>query len=282
MELTFTKMHGIGNDFVVVDCLAAADAPPADALQAAAVRLCDRKFGIGGDGVLVVLPSDKADFLMRMFNPDGSEAEMCGNGIRCFARFVYDRGHTTSTEITVDTLGGIKRLSLSLKNGVVDTVKVDMGRPGLDRADLPMTGAAGKVLGEKIEAAGRTIAVTGVSMGNPHVVFFADQADDVLINTLGPVIETHPLFPRRTNVHAVQIQSRDELTMLTWERGAGRTLACGTGACACAVAAALNDLTGRRVLAHLAGGDLLIEWEQDDHVYMTGPATEVFTGTITL
>lgn len=282
MNLSFTKMQGIGNDFVVVDCLAP-DAPDAAMLQAASVRLCDRKFGIGGDGVLLVLPSENADFLMRMFNPDGSEAEMCGNGIRCFARFVFDRGYTKAAEITVDTLGGVKRLALNVKNGVVDTVKVDMGRPGLDRADLPMNGdTPGRVLAEPLEAGGEIVAITGVSMGNPHAVFFVDEAQDSVINTLGPIIETHPAFPRRTNVHAVQVNSRDELTMLTWERGAGRTLACGTGACACAVAAALNDKTGRRVLTHLPGGDLLIEWETDDHVYMTGPAAEVFTGTISL
>lgn len=282
MELAFTKMQGIGNDFVVADCLAPGG-PSVAALQAASVRLCDRKFGIGGDGVLAVLPSDSADFLMRMFNPDGSEAEMCGNGIRCFAKFVFDRGYTDKTEIRVDTLGGVKVLSLTLRNGKVDQVKVDMGKPGLDRADLPMTGEPGTPLGQPVEVGGETVALTGVSMGNPHVVFFAEEATDALIDRLGPPLEKHSLFPRRTNVHVVQILSPSEIKMLTWERGAGRTLACGTGACACAVASALNGLTGRRVLAHLAGGDLLLEWsEEDGHVYMTGPAVEVFTGTISL
>lgn len=282
MELAFTKMQGIGNDFVVADCLAPGG-PSVEALQAASVRLCDRKFGIGGDGVLAVLPSDSADFLMRMFNPDGSEAEMCGNGIRCFAKFVFDRGYTDKTEIRVDTLGGVKVLSLTLRNGKVDQVKVDMGKPGLDRADLPMTGEPGTPLGQPVEVGGETVALTGVSMGNPHVVFFAEEATDALIDRLGPPLEKHSLFPRRTNVHVVQILSPSEIKMLTWERGAGRTLACGTGACACAVASALNGLTGRRVLAHLAGGDLLLEWsEEDGHVYMTGPAVEVFTGTISL
>jgi diaminopimelate epimerase len=282
MELAFIKMQGIGNDFVVADCLIPEPAPAA-ALQAAAVRLCDRKFGVGADGVILVLPSATADFQMRMFNPDGSEAEMCGNGIRCFAKYVFDHGYTDRTEIRVDTLGGVMVLSLSLKNGTVDRVKVDMGAPRLDRADLPMVGEPGRVIDQPVTVAGETVALTGVSMGNPHVIFFADPATDAHIDYLGPVLEKHALFPRRTNVHAVEVISPTEIKMLTWERGAGRTLACGTGACACAVAANLNGLTGRRVLVHLAGGDLSIEWsEEDGHVYMTGPAEEVFAGTIAL
>jgi diaminopimelate epimerase len=281
MNLQFTKMEGIGNDFVVVDCLVP-NAPSETELQAASERLCDRKFGIGGDGVLLVLPSETADFKMRMFNPDGTEAEMCGNGIRCFAKFAFDAGHSAKRTLSVETLAGTMLVELAGADASIDGVRVDMGIPVLDRAELPMVGASGRVLAEPVEVAGETVTLTGVSMGNPHVVFFAEDASDALIDRLGPPLEKHSLFPRRTNVHAVQILGPSEIKMLTWERGAGRTLACGTGACACAVASALNGLTGRTVLAHLPGGDLKIEWGEDDHVYMTGPATHVFTGVMAL
>ncbi len=276
-------MQGIGNDFVVVDCLVPGFDWTQDELQAVSEHLCDRKFGIGGDGVLLVLPGEQTDFTMRMFNPDGTEAEMCGNGIRCFAKFVHDRGYTEKSVITVNTGGGVKTLELSGgETSPGDRVKVDMGKPGLKRADLPMTGDPNDTAQNvPVEVGGQTVYLTCVSMGNPHAVFFTENATDELINTLGPLIENHPLFPRRINVHAVQVGENDEVTMLTWERGAGRTLACGTGACAVAVASALNGKTGRRVLTHLPGGDLLIEWE-DGPVYMTGAATEVFNGTISL
>jgi diaminopimelate epimerase len=275
MKLDFTKMQGIGNDFVIVDCLTQS-APSAETLEGAASRLCDRKFGIGSDGLILVLPGSDTDFTMRMFNPDGSESEMCGNGIRCFARFVHDKGYTDKSQITVSTLAGVMVLELTDSG----KVKVDMGKPRLDRADLPMLGEPGPVLGQPVEVDGVTVALTGVSMGNPHVVFFVDDATNELINRLGPPLEKHPLFPRRTNVHAVQVLNDHEIKMLTWERGAGRTLACGTGACACAVASVLNGKTGRRVLCHLPGGDLFIEWEENGPVYMTGPAETVFIGAI--
>jgi diaminopimelate epimerase len=281
MRLDFTKMHGLGNDFVVAECLVEGTPTP-EQVEPHLPRLGDRRFGIGYDQFLFVLPSDRADFRMAIYNTDGSVAEMCGNGIRAFAKFVYERGHTDKKTITVDTLAGIKTLELYGKGNTIERVKVDMGCPGLDRSDLPMVGDPGTALGQEIEAAGRTVAITGVSMGNPHAVFYADPATDEIINTLGPVLENHPLFPRRINVHVVQVLAPDEIKMLTWERGAGRTLACGTGACASVVASALNGKTGRRVLVHLVGGDLLIDWEQDNHVYMTGPATEVFTGAIDL
>jgi diaminopimelate epimerase len=280
MTLEFTKMQGIGNDFIVADCLSATTLS-VETLQQSAVRLCDRKFGIGSDGIILILPpndNSDNDFTMRMFNPDGSEAEMCGNGIRCFARFVHAKGYTTKSAIRVETLAGVKILELVGEK----SVKVDMGKPGLNRADLPMTGEPGTVIAQQIEVDGATVSITGVSMGNPHIVFFEGTVTENIINHLGPPLEVHPLFPRRTNVHAVEIIHRDEIKMLTWERGAGRTLACGTGACACAVAAHLNGYTGRSVLVHLAGGDLWIDWEQDGSVYMTGPAETVFTGTITL
>ncbi len=280
MELQFTKMQGIGNDFVVADCLVTSQLTE-DALQAASVFLCDRKFGIGGDGVILVLPSDIADYKMRMFNPDGTEAEMCGNGIRCFAKFIRDRGHSDKTEITAETGAGV--LTLTVTDGDETKVRVDMGEPILERGEIPMTGATGTVVNERVEVAGETVSVTAVSMGNPHIALFTESATDEAIDRLGPVLEKHPLFPRKTNVHLLEVVSRTEMKMLTWERGAGRTLACGTGACASAVAAALNGFTERNVLIHLLGGDLYIEWsETDNHVYMTGAATEVFTGTVQL
>ena len=284
LMLPFVKMQGVGNDFVVVDCLKPG-APSEDTLQAASVKLCDRRFGVGSDGVLLVLPSSSADYKMRMFNPDGTEAEMCGNGIRCFAKYVVDNGYTDAAQITVETLGGVKRLEMTKgADGLVERVKVDMGAPGLERASLPMTGNGGAVAVPVTTTAGETVTLTAVSMGNPHAVFFVDDLSAVDMEKAGPPIETAPEFPRRTNVHAVQILGRDEIRMATWERGAGATLGCGTGACGSVVAAALNNLTDRRVLAHLPGGDLLIEWEEggDGHVFMTGPAVTVFDGQIAL
>ncbi len=288
MESTrFTKMHGIGNDFILID--ADAEPLPEDRLPEISRRLCHRKFGIGGDGLILVLPTDltdptdRSDFRMRMFNPDGSEAEMCGNGIRCFAKYVYDRGLIDSEQITVATLAGEMKLDLRIEGRRVGSVRVDMGAPVLDRHQIPMSGEGpSPVIGEDISVEGERYAITAVSMGNPHAVIFTDDVSSVPLEQVGPQIERCPLFPARTNVHFVKVQSSDELTMRTWERGAGATLACGTGACASVVASALNGLAGRRVTAHLPGGDLLIEWAQDNHVYMTGPATEVFEGEIDL
>ena len=286
-ELPFTKMHGIGNDFIVADFVAINK--PAfliEELQAASPFLCDRKFGVGADIVFVVLPGqDGADFAMRMFNPDGSEAEMCGNGIRCFAKFVYDRDYTANTAISIHTPAGIKTVSVSVgTDNKVTTVSVDMGRPGITRADIGMEGTpTDMVIGDGLTIGGEeTVVVTGVSMGNPHLVYFETPATDESINRLGEPLETHPMFPRRTNVHVVEVVSPTEIKMLTWERGAGRTLACGTGACASVVASHLNGFTGRQVTVHLAGGDLSIDWQDDDRVMMTGAATEVFTATVAI
>jgi diaminopimelate epimerase len=280
----FTKMHGIGNDFVMVDADPESLVSFADSeLHEISRRLCHRKFGIGGDGLILVLPSDSADFRMRMFNPDGSEAEMCGNGIRCFAKYVYDRGKTQSEQITVDTKAGVMRLDLEVEGQRVSNVRVDMGRPILRREHIPMTGAGpSPVVDESISVDGEPYRLTAVSMGNPHVIIFTDDVSAVPLERIGPRIETHAFFPARTNVHFVQIHSPREITMRTWERGAGATLACGTGACASVVASALNEYTGRSVLAHLPGGDLRIEWSEDDHVYMSGPAETVFQGEIEL
>lgn len=281
MTVRFVKMHGIGNDFPVFDHTQPG-APTIEQIGAAAVALCDRRFGIGGDGTISILPSDKADYAMRMFNPDGSEAEMCGNGIRCFAKYVYDFGLSKKTELTVDTLAGIMTVALTIEDDTVTGVRVDMGEPRLNRAELPMEGPSGQVLHELIKLNGEPFHITGVSMGNPHIVFFPEEATEELILRVGPQLEKHPAFPKRTNVHAAQVVGRDELVMKIWERGAGPTLACGTGACAVGVAAHLNGLTGRDVLIHLPGGDLRIQWGIDNHVYMTGSATTVYEGTIEL
>lgn len=279
--LNFTKMHGIGNDFVVVDGLVP-DASKLEDIIPHLVLIGDRRFGVGYDQFLYVAPSDAADFQMKIYNPDGSEAEMCGNGIRAFAKFVYDRGYTRNTTITVETLGGIKTLEMHVTGKTVDTVKVDMGEPGFNRSVLPMTGDDEPVIAEALPLSDEEVIITAVSTGNPHAIYFVDTATEASINRRGPQIENHQLFPRRINVHEIEILSPSEVKMLTWERGAGRTLACGTGACASVVAANKNGLTDRKVTVHLAGGDLLIDWADDGHIYMTGAAAESFTGTMTL
>jgi diaminopimelate epimerase len=273
----FTKMHGLGNDFVMVDGfqehLAEATLPDL------ARRVCDRHFGVGGDGLILALPSDKADFRMRLINSDGSEAEHCGNGIRCVAKLVYDRGHTQSREITVETIGRINVLQLFAESGKIETVRVDMAEPIFDRGRIPMTGPAdSECIDEPLEVGGGELRFTAVSMGNPHVVTFVDDPDQFPVTQLGPLVENHPTFPRRTNVEFIQVLGREELKMRVWERGAGETLACGTGACASLVAAHRTGRAGRKAVVHLRGGDLRIEWSDDNHIYMTGPAVTVFEG----
>jgi diaminopimelate epimerase len=269
-------MHGIGNDFVVVDALSN---PPDEARLPELSRIVnDRKFGIGGDGLILVLQSKQADYKMRMFNPDGSEAEMCGNGIRCFAKYLFDRRMITEPSLKVETKAGIKALKLLTRAGKVEAVRVDMGIPKLNRSELDMSGEDGKVVAEGLKAEGRRFEITGVSMGNPHVVIFEDSLDNFPVSRFGPAIETHKSFPKRTNVHFVKVCNQGEIIIRTWERGAGETLACGTGACACVVACVLNNKTGRNVEVHLPGGDLRIEWTGDNRVMMTGPCEEVFEG----
>ncbi len=275
--MQFTKMHGIGNDFVVFNHLD--KAPVESGLSDLSKRICDRKFGVGADGIILVLPSKVADYKMRMLNPDGSEAEMCGNGIRCFAKYLFDHKLIEDSSLKVDTLAGIKNLKLSTRAGKVEAVKVDMGQPRLRRSELPMRGDdSEKVVAEALRADGRRFEITGVSMGNPHVIIFEQGVGSFDLARFGPQIEHHKSFPQRTNVHFVQVCSTSEVVMRTWERGAGITLACGTGACAVAVACVLNEKTGRRVQVHLPGGDLLIEWNGENRVMMTGPAETVFTG----
>ena len=287
----FTKMEGLGNDYIYVngfeEKLDSKDYP------AISRAVSDRHFGIGADGLIMVLPPtapgadgrpgnpNEADFRMRIFNADGSEAEMCGNGIRCFAKYVYDRGLTNKTDLRVVTGAGIMRPRLTVENGKVTKVRVDMGEPRLRRSLIPMVGSeAEQVVGEALSAAGAEYTLTAVSMGNPHVIAFTDDVQGVDLEHIGPKLERHPAFPNRTNVHFAQVMGPGEIRMRTWERGSGITLACGTGACSVAVASALNGLTGRHVLIHLPGGDLEVEWsEQDNHVYMTGPATDICNGT---
>lgn len=266
-------MHGAGNDYVYIDCTRETIEDPARYAR----LMSDRHFGIGSDGLVLILPSERADFRMRMFNADGTEAEMCGNASRCVGKYVYDYGLTGKTGIALETGAGIKHLTLHPEGGEVGSVTVDMGTPVLEPADIPVGITAEKVVDYPLEIAGETMRMTCVSMGNPHAVFFVESCDR--IPELGPVIENHPLFPRRTNVEFVEIVDRHTLRMRVWERGAGETLACGTGACASLVAAVLNGLADNKATLHLLGGDLQIEWNrQTDHVMMTGPAETVFEG----
>ena len=285
--MDFAKMHGLGNDYVVVDGFR--EKLDEQALPGIARRLCDRHFGIGSDGLILVLPSRVANVRMRMFNPDGSEAEMCGNGIRCFGKFVHDREISRENPLSVETLAGVKTLKLSIEGGLVVSSRVDMGQPRLRRGEIPMSdpprGTAGRteqVIGEPIKVGAKRFEATCVSMGNPHCVIFVDDVDHFPVESIGPIIEHHRLFPQRTNVEFVQVLNAKEIRVRVWERGAGITPACGTGACASVVASSLNDRTDRKVTVHLPGGDLHVEWLGDGRVMMTGPAEEVFTGTIGL
>ncbi len=278
--MRFTKMHGAGNDYVYVDCFRE---PMPDNPAELARRISDRHFGVGSDGLVLICPSEKADARMRMFNADGSEAEMCGNAIRCVAKYLFERGIAHRPTVQIETGRGILTLELETAEGVVQRVRVDMGEPILEPDRVPTTlpgnpafgGAAANV---PLRLAERTIEVTCVSMGNPHCVTFVEQLDDTWVHQIGRQVETNPHFPRRTNAEFVQILSHEEVRMRVWERGAGETLACGTGACAVCVAGAITGRTGRRLTVHLLGGDLEIHWAADNHVYMSGPAVEVFEG----
>ncbi|RMF42677.1 MAG: diaminopimelate epimerase [Deltaproteobacteria bacterium] len=274
--MRFTKMHGLGNDYVYINAFEQQVPDPVSL----AVRVSDRHFGIGSDGLILILPSGTADARMRIFNADGSEAEMCGNGLRCVAKFVYERGISRSNPMRIETGAGILTVDLFVDaDDRVEKVRVDMGRPRLVRSEIPMTGPAGERAVEiPIEAGGQLLRATCVSMGNPHCVVFVDDVDAFPVTEVGPLLETHPMFPRRINVEFVQVLNRTEVRQRTWERGAGETLACGTGASAVTVAAVLTGRCERRIINHLAGGDLELEWLEDGPVLMTGPATEVFSG----
>jgi len=277
--MEFTKMHGLGNDFILINALE--DEKDVDYYELAP-KLCDRNFGIGADGLLIILPSEIADIKMRIINSDGSEAEMCGNGIRCFAKYVFEKGIINKTRMEVETLAGIIIPEIMLNNNKVVSVRVNMGEPQLDRAKIPMEGPPGPVIKEKLKVLDNEFEITAVSMGNPHCVIFVSDLTAIDINKWGPLLEKHPVFPRKTNVEFVHIINPAEAVMRVWERGAGITLACGTGACATIVAGVLNNLLNRKATIKLLGGELEIEWAENNHVYMTGPAEEVFRGTIDL
>lgn len=276
--MEFTKMHGLGNDFIVIY---GEKALPDNAAELA-LKWCDRYFGIGADGLVYILPSEKADFRMRIINSDGSEAEQCGNAIRCVAKYVYDHGYVSSEQITIETLGaGVQPVTIHVDNGLAATVTVDMGEPVLDGLSVPTTINANPVVDAPIEADGRQFRFTAVSMGNPHCVIYVDDAVNFDLATWGPKLEVHPVFPKKVNVEFATVKDHGTVDMRVWERGAGPTLACGTGACATLVSSVLNGLTDRSASIRLKGGDLFIEWsEKDNHVYMTGPAAVVYTGSV--
>ena len=275
----FYKMHGIGNDYIYFDCLDT----PLENPEAAALKLSDRHFGIGGDGIVLICPSALADAKMRMFNADGSEGKMCGNAIRCVGKYLYDFQKTNKTTLKIETLSGVKTLFLNVENGKTQSVKVDMGAPSLSPEQIPVRLGGEEIVGREAEIAGGRYAITCVSMGNPHCVVFGGDPAEIEIEKLGPKFETAALFPDRTNTEFVQVLGGNEIKMRVWERGSGETWACGTGACAAAVAAVLNGYAARDedIVVHLRGGDLIVRWTKDT-VYMTGTATLVFTGEVDL
>lgn len=286
--MKFTKMHGCGNDYVYVDCTK--EVIPN--ISETAIRVSDRHFGIGSDGLILIKASDVADFEMDMYNADGSRGKMCGNGIRCVAKYVYDHGLTDKTTITVNTLSGIKTLKLTVEDGKVSKGRVDMGEPELIPAQVPVKASVlgladdrrEAIVAEPLEIKGRSYDITCVSMGNPHcITFIGEDVRDFPLEEVGPVFEKHELFPERVNTEFINVIDKDHLRMRVWERGSGETLACGTGACAVAVASYLNGFTGRSVDIELLGGHLEVVYdEKTNHVFMTGPATEVFSGEIDL
>lgn len=277
--MKFTKMHGIGNDYVYVNCFKESVKNPAEVSK----FVSDRHFGIGSDGLILISPSAIADFRMNIYNADGSQAEMCGNGIRCVAKYVYDYGLTDKTEISVETLAGIKYLRLQVENGKVASVEVNMGAPILEPKEIPVAVEESPVVNVPVEVKGKIYHMTCVSMGNPHAIIFMNNVKDLDIEAIGPYFENHTVFPKRTNTEFVEVLDRNTVNMRVWERGSDETLACGTGACATTVACILNDKTENEVTVHLLGGDLKIRWDREaNQVYMTGPATVVFDGEITL
>ncbi len=274
--MKFVKMHGAGNDYVYVDCFRQTIEDPANLAR----EISDRNFGVGGDGLILIEPSKKADVKMRMFNIDGSEGEMCGNGIRCVAKYAFDHGLVDRTEITVETGAGVLPLTMyPNKHEHIDKVRVNMGPPRLTRGDLPMVGVAHEqVINMELEILDRTFEVTCVSMGNPHCVIYVDDVENFPVKRYGYAIENHELFPQRINVEFVEVISPNEVRQRTWERGSGETLACGTGSSAVTVAGVLTGRTKGKLLNHLTGGDLEMEWDGKNEVFMTGPAVEVFSG----
>ena len=277
--MKFTKMHGIGNDYVYVNCFKETVEHPSEV----AIKVSDRHFGIGSDGLILIKPSDVADGKMEMYNADGSQGAMCGNGIRCVAKYMYDYGITDKTSISVETKSGIKYLDLTVKDGKVDTVKVNMGTPILKAADIPVKSVKEQVIDEPVTVDGKEWKITCVSMGNPHAVTYIEDVKHLEIEKIGPKFENHEIFPDRVNTEFVHVIDRNTVEMRVWERGSGETYACGTGACAVAVSSILNGLTEEKVTVKLLGGDLDIFWDRNENnVYMTGSATTVFDGEIDL
>lgn len=276
--MRFSKMHGIGNDYIYVNCFE----EKVDEPEKVSVVVSDRRFGIGSDGLVLIMPSDKADFRMRIFNADGSEAMMCGNATRCIGKYVYDTGMTDKTELTLETNSGIKYLRLFLKNGKVDSVEVDMNKAVLKPADIPVDSSLDLFVDQPVEVDGKEYRITCVSMGNPHAVIFTENTDSLDLEKIGPSFENHKLFPNRINTEFVEVIDSHTLKMRVWERGSGETFACGTGTCAAVVAAVLNGICpyDEEVLVHLRGGDLRITYKKDGTVMMTGPAAYVFEGNM--
>ena len=273
--MKFTKMHGAGNDYVYVNCF---DQVELGDVTELAKAISDRHFGVGGDGLVLICPSERADARMVMYNADGSEAEMCGNAVRCVAKLVYDHGIAAKEELTIETGRGVLDLQCSVTDGKVDRVRVNMDEPILVSSEIPTTLAGDPPVNVSFEVGGRSLEITCVSMGNPHAVTFVDEVNDDWVLNIGPQVEVHEAFPRKINAEFTQVVSRSEVIMRVWERGSGETLACGTGACASVVAGVLTGLLDRKVLVRLTGGNLEIEWAESGEVYMTGPATEVFSG----
>lgn len=276
--IKFTKMHGLGNDYVYIDCT---EEQKIKNISSLAQFISNRHFGVGSDGLILICKSDIADFKMRMFNYDGTEAEMCGNGIRCVGKFVYDKGLTKKDNITVETLAGIKKLKFNIKEGNVETVEVDMGEPILEPYKVPVISEEAIVKNLKIKARENEFKFTCVSMGNPHAITIVDNTKDFNIEKYGPVLEKDEHFPRRANIEFIELVDKNNIKMRVWERGEGETLACGTGACASVVACALNGYIENEANVELLGGTLKIRWDKENnHIYMTGPATTVFEGEI--
>lgn len=273
--MKFTKMEGCGNDYVYINCLEEKLENPSDLAK----KMSERHFGIGSDGLVLILPSEKADFRMRMFNADGSESEMCGNAVRCIGKYVFEKGLTQKIKLSIETLAGIKYLELHLKEDVVDSVTVDMGEPVFEPEQVPVLSNMNPVIGKQLYIVDETFLFTCISMGNPHAVTFIDNVDKFDIKKYGPMIESHEHFPKKTNVEFVQVIDRKHLKMRVWERGTGETWACGTGTCATVVATVLNGLCERETDVKLLGGILHIKWDsQNNHIYMTGPARYSFEG----
>ena len=275
--IKFTKMHGLGNDYVYIDAINQKIQNESKLAQ----FVSNRHFGIGSDGLILICESKVADFKMRMFNSDGSEAEMCGNGIRCVGKFVYDKGFTNKTTVTIETLAGIKTLKLNIKDEKVETVRVDMGEPILEANKIPVISKEEPVKNLELEAENRKFKFTCVSMGNPHAITIVENTKEFEVERYGKILEVDKAFPKKANIEFAQVIDKENIKMRVWERGAGETLACGTGACATAIACNLLNLTGRKVNIELLGGTLNIEWnENDNHIYMTGPAVTVFDGEL--